>query len=904
MEDNRIHLFLSYGHEQKNRRLVEKLFAALDREFVVWIDKRNIQDHEDWRRSIVKGIAGTDMTVGLLSAYSTRERGVCLDELGISVSIPGRKLITVLLEDQRQVSIPSTVTRNQWLDLSQWEQYIDTDGWDAYFDPKMEVLIASVRSRENFAFQGEISRLYKVLKPEPFDSKTLQYINNAASVARPWLADRVNAWMQDPAAGRFLVITGGPGTGKSHFSAMYQHYNPACAAAAFFEHGKVTAGYVKDLVRYLIYTLASVSPDYRYQLLNLFRQEGLIDESDTVREGVCAEYFASHTAESLFDRFLCIPVIGGTNTNTAVLLDGLDEAALGGENPVADLLCSDLFAKLPPHFRIVITTRPEPSLMSLLRKVRPRVIDLNSEGSDDDINRYIGNRLASLPGGARLSDGEISALAERSSRMFLFAELACDAIRDGTASLQEILRMPEGMGGLYTCYFDRLFPDPAEYEKVKPFLRVICAFDTGVLPETFLERVTGTDPEQLNRFYLSMRTFALSRAVDGKACAFLFHKSLYDWLTDRSRSGKYYIDAAAGVRAVALTCGEIMRGADEDSDYELMKIAYRFLNAHGAAEHITPDARFLYMLELAAFSRADAQVFNEAASKAARMAELSGDRALYIKVKTSLISWYYDVTQEEDRACRLLEDICRKYPDVIRGDPEIYTEVEITRIYVLGSAREDREVIWEWADSLIGYIQSCGTDVLPSKGIKLAKAYYHRCLVEYRLKRYDDCIESAEYAADAADMGYKDPRRLKCLIYVMLGAAYRKTGEYDRALEVLQKALDYRLALYGPYTLYTANAYRNLYDVLYARATETGTPFDPRIYDYMEHFRESLLFVVGEKSPRMIHYYYMMGRVYDRNGDREKAVDYARRSLFVASKDHTVQQRDMRELLAKYGCGE
>ena len=105
-KDNKIHLFLSYGHESKNSRIIELILAELKKEFIIWIDKRDIPDHEDWRREILKGISETDMTLGLLSKYSTRERGVCLDELGISISIPGRKLITVLLENQKRISLP------------------------------------------------------------------------------------------------------------------------------------------------------------------------------------------------------------------------------------------------------------------------------------------------------------------------------------------------------------------------------------------------------------------------------------------------------------------------------------------------------------------------------------------------------------------------------------------------------------------------------------------------------------------------------------------------------------------------------------------------------------------------------------------------------------------------------
>ena len=899
-KDNKIHLFLSYGHESKNSRIIELILAELKKEFIIWIDKRDIPDHEDWRREILKGISETDMTLGLLSKYSTRERGVCLDELGISISIPGRKLITVLLENQKRISLPSTVTRNQWLDLSQWKKYVGTDQWSDYFYPKMKDLVASIKSKGNIEFQGEIRILHKILKPEAFNSKASGYINSKHTVLRPWLIQQVSKWLQDSSSGRFLLITGDAGTGKSHFSAMYQHYNPVCAAGVFFEHGKVNSNYVKDMIRYLIYILSTKYPDYRFQLLQLFRQEELIDENDTVQDVKCAEFFSSHTAENLFDRFLCSPVIGGSNTNLAIVFDGLDEVSVGEDNPMLTFFCSDLFSRLQPHLKIIITTRAEPSIMHLIQKNKPRQINLNTEISNSDIQQYIQSRLSSIDPPPIFSQQDISKLVERSNQMFLFAKLACDAIEDGSITAQNISDLPDGVGGLFTCYFDRLFPESGDYEKVKPFLRIICAFDTGPLSESFLIRVVHTDMEALNGFYHSMKSFAQSRIVDRKSYVYLFHKALYDWLTDRSLSGKYFIDTSLGIHQIAEAVKEIISESSEETDHEFLKNSYQFILAHGHTVQISLDARFLYIIQLSSYNNSDLELYKEVLAKIERITELTGDTKLYILSKSSLTSWYYDVALEQEKALDLLNELNRNYSDIINKDPELYTSAELNRIYITDSCKGNHEESLEQEKSLSQYISSCSTESLPSKGRILAKSYYHRSLIEFRLGKYDDSIRSADQAAEIADISHKDPRKLKCLVYIIQGASFRKKKQFAESLEVLHKSLEYRLSLYGFSTLFVANSYHNLDDALYDQAIHTGADFDPRLYEYLENYRRIILSVVGEKNPRMMHYYLTMANISERNGDIRKALEYAHKVLQYKTKYYGNSHLYMQQLIDRH----
>jgi hypothetical protein len=76
-------IFLSYGHDA-NEELVRRIKTDLEsRGHDAWFDKSKIRFGDDWRRQITDGIIGSHRVLSFLSKYSTRDPGVCLDELAI-----------------------------------------------------------------------------------------------------------------------------------------------------------------------------------------------------------------------------------------------------------------------------------------------------------------------------------------------------------------------------------------------------------------------------------------------------------------------------------------------------------------------------------------------------------------------------------------------------------------------------------------------------------------------------------------------------------------------------------------------------------------------------------------------------------------------------------------------------
>src|SRR5665647_959724 len=80
-----LRIFLSYGHD-RNEELVRRMKSDLEaRGHDVWLDQNEIKAGDDWRRSITDGIVASDRVLSFLSKHSTRDPGVCLDEIAIAI---------------------------------------------------------------------------------------------------------------------------------------------------------------------------------------------------------------------------------------------------------------------------------------------------------------------------------------------------------------------------------------------------------------------------------------------------------------------------------------------------------------------------------------------------------------------------------------------------------------------------------------------------------------------------------------------------------------------------------------------------------------------------------------------------------------------------------------------------
>ncbi len=109
-------IFLSYGHDT-NEELVRRIKTDLvNRGHDVWFDKSEIKFGDDWRHSITDGILGSNRVLSFLSKHSTRDPGVCRDEIAIAIGVKGGNIQTILVESEQEVQ-PPVITRCQAVTL-------------------------------------------------------------------------------------------------------------------------------------------------------------------------------------------------------------------------------------------------------------------------------------------------------------------------------------------------------------------------------------------------------------------------------------------------------------------------------------------------------------------------------------------------------------------------------------------------------------------------------------------------------------------------------------------------------------------------------------------------------------------------------------------------------------------
>ena len=97
-----LRIFLSYGHDN-NDELVRRIKADLEkRGHDVWFDQTEI--NADWRRSITEEIAGSDNFFSFLSKHSTRDRGVCRDEIAIAIGVKGGNNQIILVASEQDLN--------------------------------------------------------------------------------------------------------------------------------------------------------------------------------------------------------------------------------------------------------------------------------------------------------------------------------------------------------------------------------------------------------------------------------------------------------------------------------------------------------------------------------------------------------------------------------------------------------------------------------------------------------------------------------------------------------------------------------------------------------------------------------------------------------------------------------
>ena len=512
-----MNIFISYGHPEEE--ICSEICKYLQkRGHMVWFDKDKINHGDDWRECITAGIENSHGVLACLSKHSTRNPGVCLDELTIAVGIKGNVIKSVLLDDEESVSPPSTVSNIQWLDMHDWRvrSLGDKRTYQKWCEENFRKIAQVIESKENIDFVGHITLIKRRLGVNVnFDRQ--KYYLARPFYGREWLATEVENWLINVPEKQICVLYGDPGIGKSAFAAHYAHYNSRVVASFFCRTNETSYNSPTYVFKSLAYLLACRMPDYRRLLL----------------ERITYVDFDKFNEYELFRFLLEEPLntaIDGNRDSVCILIDGLDECGTPEHNTLANIL-GKYVKLLPKWIRFLIFSRKIASVLAPLQDFF--TIELNAYDSKnlEDITCGFQNYLKDNQISCGNYETLLQVFLKKSGGIFLYANLLMDGIKKKLITVDDIERFPEGLAAILHEWFSWVFPDIREYREIyRAVLGAIYA-SPEPMPIDELKRIFEWGDNEYQDFY-SRTSILLQQGTDlfGNKTVMIAHEYLSEWL--------------------------------------------------------------------------------------------------------------------------------------------------------------------------------------------------------------------------------------------------------------------------------------------------------------------------------------------------------------------------------------
>jgi hypothetical protein len=238
-----------------------------------------------------------------------------------------------------------------------------------------------------------------------------------------------------------------------------------------------------------------------------------------------------------------------------IVIDALDESA---DEPARKALLdvsTNGISDLPSNFRILITARPEPDIVTAIdgnRHILCKHMNTIDEASDEaDITLFIETQLSGV--GSLESEWPnklwCRMLIQSAGGLFQWASTACRAIKDGrgdfrpTELLSRFVSSTRELDGLYAEVLRQVFHE--DYVAISRFKlvmgRILVAREPLSLSAHSELRSDG-DPADLVELIVPLLDSLLSGVNQRHTPIRALHASFFDFLTDQTRSKSYYVD--------------------------------------------------------------------------------------------------------------------------------------------------------------------------------------------------------------------------------------------------------------------------------------------------------------------------------------------------------------------------
>jgi tetratricopeptide (TPR) repeat protein/uncharacterized Zn finger protein (UPF0148 family) len=827
-------LFISYGH--KESEICKRIYQALkDRGHQPWFDEEQIRFGHDWRERLANGIEASNSVVACLSQYSTREKGVCLDELAISVGVKGGNIVSILLDD---VNPPSAVSHRQWLDMRDWEEKLDAgeDVFKPWFDAKMAELYAVLESEENREFSGQITELQNRLTIYYSTSRQAKLLRNSF-VGRAWLNDAITNWLQDDTAPRTCLLTGAPGVGKSAYAAHFTHYNDHVAAALFCSSEMNTFNDPRTVIQTVAYLMACRLTAYRQSLMLHLPEDRAAVQRLSEKE--------------LFEQLISKPLslsVNGNHERMVILLDGLDECGSPENNVLAKTLY-EFADSLPDWLRILIVARDIPAISVYTKGAYRIEIGSESESNLEDIRTYYRFELESKFGDDPQLADALERMTIRSQGIFLYAQMLTDLLRSrGTLGATE--EYPDGLDAVFTRWFSWFFSGSDFRSFWRPAISCILGAPAPLPAET-LRRVMHWGENELADFRARLKVLLRVEKNEFDEETLVFdHAFVREWLTRGAGENVYFCSPKDGAEKLTAELFSIFeRGPEELSFWEavhLMDLPLGESQREKAVESLALDVRVRYAGDYCEtwgkYDKAE-EIYEKALTFAEeRDRKLTNEDsqriiAYYLKRKSDMMFTRGKIAQSvelEEKAFSIVQDIAEKNPtDKNRRN----LSISYNRIGDMLEEQGKLDCALDMFRKSLSIDEKLSLELgTPQSQRDLSVSYDKVGGILRKQGDFSGALDMFRKSLSIAEklsleLGTPQSQRDLSVSYDKVGGILRKQGDFSGALDMFRKSLsiDEKLSL----ELGTPSAYR---DVMISCANNV------LILSKQEEYKEALLF--------------------------------------------------------------
>ena len=374
---------------------------------------------------------------------------------------------------------------------------------------------------------------------------------------RQWFFDELSRWFADEES-RVMILTAGPGMGKSVLSAMVcQQYRQRgqLAGCHFCDFRKSNSGNPLTILE----SLASQMCDNVY---------GFCEKLD----GILRRY---HFRESLSDAFrvlLSEPLHAlDRHEPMLIVLDALDESKTDDKSEFLELI-SDEFPHLPVWVKILITSRPELQVKKKLEHFNPLEILPHDDNQQKDLKCFVKGNLP------HFEVDSIDHLVSLCQSSFLYAYYMVKELKEVDAGIEPNFRdyAPKGISGFYEKQFKRLKTglQPHDPGILNAFVNVVAASSGTHLPiEILLKCMNLSDEKYIIRNTIINKMSEILPVHDN--CLTVYHTSLTDWFTlEGDKEHEFVADVNDGTKRLWTVCESIYRDIDftkSVSNFELSR---------------------------------------------------------------------------------------------------------------------------------------------------------------------------------------------------------------------------------------------------------------------------------------------------------------------------------------------